>query len=169
MNRSLLLLFACGAWIASAATFTVTHGGDAGAGSLRQAIIDANGDGVADIINIDAGLTIAPTSGEMAITTPVTINGGAGVTIDGSGNGRPVFVFSTSSDTWLVDSITFSGFSSSGLSGGVIRTQGGALWTLTIQNCTFDNNDNVTNWGGRNRHRKWQPLEPEHRQLQLYR
>ncbi|MFT5129402.1 MAG: hypothetical protein ACI8W8_003024, partial [Rhodothermales bacterium] len=49
--------------------------------------------------------------------------------------------------TWLVDGLTFQGFRSAAQTGGVIRTDGGAFWTLTVQNCTFDDNDN-TFWGG---------------------
>src|SRR5262245_4245805 len=47
------------------ATFTVVNTADSGAGSLRQAIIDANGSAGADIIdfNIGSGLqTIIPTT-----------------------------------------------------------------------------------------------------------
>ncbi len=64
---------------ASAATFTVTNTNDAGAGSLRQAILDANGAGGADIIdfNIAGGgpHTIQPLSQLPIITEAVDING----------------------------------------------------------------------------------------------
>lgn len=67
----------------SAATFTVTDTNDSGAGSLRQAIIDANATAGTDIINFDANFnvsrTITLTSGEMLMT-----NGG-GITINGPG------------------------------------------------------------------------------------
>jgi hypothetical protein len=43
------------AWASStpAATFTVTNTGDSGAGSLRQAILDANANAGADVIAFD--------------------------------------------------------------------------------------------------------------------
>ncbi len=64
---------------AHAATFTVTNTNDSGAGSLRQAIDDANNRTGADTINFnipgDGPHTIAPTSSLPTITDPVTING----------------------------------------------------------------------------------------------
>src|SRR5262245_3816179 len=59
------------------ATFTVVNTNDAGAGSLRQAVLDANADAAADMIqfNIPAGATIKLTSGELSITKPVAIVG----------------------------------------------------------------------------------------------
>ncbi|MCS6803659.1 MAG: hypothetical protein NZ823_00770, partial [Blastocatellia bacterium] len=61
------------------ATFTVTNTADRGAGSLRQAIFDANASPGADLIvfNITpAGAkTISPTSPLPAIVEPVTIDG----------------------------------------------------------------------------------------------
>lgn len=64
-----------------AAGFVVTNTNDSGAGSLRQAILDANanGTGVVDTIsfNISGGglKTTKPTSALPAITTPTTIDG----------------------------------------------------------------------------------------------
>ena len=54
----------------AAATFTVTNTNDSGAGSLRQAILDANASAGADLIDFSipgAGVhTIAPTIGASA-------------------------------------------------------------------------------------------------------
>ena len=62
-----------------AGTFTVTNTADSGAGSLRQAITDANALVGADTINFNipgAGVhTISPASALPAITSPVTIDG----------------------------------------------------------------------------------------------
>ena len=61
-----------------AATFVVTNTNDSGAGSLRQAILDANANAGPDVItfNIGAGLkTITPTSKLPDITDPVVIDG----------------------------------------------------------------------------------------------
>ena len=66
---------------AQAATFTVTNTHDTGAGSLRQAILDANANGgaVTDTIgfNIPGGgvKTITPASELPEITTPTLIDG----------------------------------------------------------------------------------------------
>src|SRR5687767_4615317 len=66
---------------ARAATFTVTATADNGAGSLRQAIIDANANAGPDVIDFNiapAGektITLANASGALpAITDPVTID-----------------------------------------------------------------------------------------------
>ncbi|MBA4372326.1 MAG: hypothetical protein C0402_05640 [Thermodesulfovibrio sp.] len=62
----------------SAATYTVTHTGDSGVGSLRQAIIQANGSAGTDTIAFAVGnghQTIQPASALPTITDPVTIDG----------------------------------------------------------------------------------------------
>jgi hypothetical protein len=78
--------------LAGAATFTVTNLGDAGAGSLRDAIQQANAAAGDDAIVFQPSLggTLHLTGGELAITDSVSIAGpGAGrVTIDANGNGR---------------------------------------------------------------------------------
>jgi uncharacterized repeat protein (TIGR01451 family) len=70
-----------------AATFTVTNTNDSGAGSLRQAILDANANAGTDTIEFDiptsdpgcdatTGVcTVSPTSGLPTITDPVVIDG----------------------------------------------------------------------------------------------
>ena len=77
---------------ASAAGFTVTTLADSGAGSLRQAILDANAAPGADTITFDSTVTgtITLTSGEIAIGDDTTISGpGAGaLTVSGGGESR---------------------------------------------------------------------------------
>lgn len=59
-----------------AAVFTVTNGDDAGPGSLRSAIIQANAQAGADEINFDASVTtITINSSSLDITDTLTING----------------------------------------------------------------------------------------------
>jgi hypothetical protein len=73
---ALLLIFVVSV---QAATFTVTTNADAGAGSLRQAIADANGAAGPDTITFNipgAGVhTISPLTALPTITGPVTIDG----------------------------------------------------------------------------------------------
>src|SRR5688572_716467 len=59
-------------------TFTVTNTQDSGAGSLRQAILDANANAGADVINFSIGAgqqTIVLAAALPVITDPVTIDG----------------------------------------------------------------------------------------------
>ena len=73
-------------WVAApamASTFTVMNLDDAGVGSLRQAIIDANNDGSPpSVVDFSPGLTglLNLTSGTLAITS-------GNLTIDGPGPG----------------------------------------------------------------------------------
>jgi hypothetical protein len=61
------------------ATFTVLNTADSGAGSLRQAILDANANSGADLIDFNIGgggvQTISPTSALPTITDPVIVDG----------------------------------------------------------------------------------------------
>ncbi len=61
--------------IAQAVTFTVTNLNDSGAGSLRQAILDANAATGSDTIQISVEGTITFLYGQMNITDNLTING----------------------------------------------------------------------------------------------
>ena len=78
------------------ATFTVTSTADSGAGSLRQAILDANAADGRDAIVFDASFDggaediIRLTSGQIEITDALRIDGGPGVTITGDAAGDDV-------------------------------------------------------------------------------
>ncbi len=69
-------------------TFLVTNTNDSGAGSLRQAILDANAAAGADTIDFDtAGVfatpqTITLTSGTLVISGDLTINGTGPESVD---------------------------------------------------------------------------------------
>src|SRR5215212_7937035 len=73
---------------ASAATFTVKNLNDTGAGSLRDAINQANGAAGADVITFQPGLTgtITLTSGQLAITDSVDVQGPGEAVLTVSGN-----------------------------------------------------------------------------------
>ncbi len=81
---TLLLLLPCSLF---ATTFTVNNANDAGSGSLRQAIINANADaGAPHTINITVTTAITLQSDLPALSRSTTINGAAaGSTISGSG------------------------------------------------------------------------------------
>ena len=79
---ALLLLLAASSL--AGATFTVTNTNDSGAGSLRQAILDANANPGDDTIEFNVSgsagcsgsvCTIAPQSALPFVTSPVTIDG----------------------------------------------------------------------------------------------
>lgn len=81
VNFALLAItFLTFAVIGEAATFTVTNLNDSGAGSLRQAVLDANSAGTNDIINFDPNVFSNPGrdfitfASEINITDSVTIN-----------------------------------------------------------------------------------------------
>jgi hypothetical protein len=76
---------------AQAATFTVTNLDDSGAGSLRQAILDAEANGDADTIVFQSGLsgTIQLTTGNLEIFYSVDIQGPGADLITVSGGGVP--------------------------------------------------------------------------------
>src|SRR5262249_51194626 len=69
-------------------TFTVLNLADSGAGSLRQAVLDANAAPGADTIAFAGGLsgTVTLSSGEMSITDAVTIGGPGASQLTVSGN-----------------------------------------------------------------------------------
>jgi hypothetical protein len=104
---------------AEAAGFTVTNLADSGAGSLRQAIDDANLAPGADTITISSTGVIALTSGELEITDDVTITGpGADqLTVDAGGSSRVFNIHpATPTDT---DAVVISGLT---LTGGTAPT-----------------------------------------------
>jgi len=125
---------------APAATITVTNLNDSGAGSLRQAVIDAAS---GDTINFSVTGTILLTSGQIPIDKNLTITGpGAGsLTVSGNNASR---VFMIDSKTVAISGLTISkGRSHDSLGGGGIRNYFG---TLTLNNCIVD--DNASSGGG---------------------
>ena len=70
-----MALFALPLVAAHAATFTVTNTNDSGAGSLRQAVLDANTAAGPDTITFSVTGTIVLTTGQIRIEGPLTIVG----------------------------------------------------------------------------------------------
>ncbi len=133
-----VVVLASPAW---AATYTVTNNADSGAGSLRQAIIDANTTtGVADTINFELGsaASIPLTSAQLP-----TIADGAGLTIDGGSanieiNGQNTYrVFEVGNGAKLtLSNLTVVHGAPDG-PGGAISNSGG---TLEVSNSTLSSN-----------------------------
>jgi uncharacterized repeat protein (TIGR01451 family) len=135
-----------------AATFNVTTNTDSGAGSLRQAILDANGAAGADTITFDAALsgsTITLTTGQMQITDSVDIQGpgSANLTIDANEGSRVFYVYNppvaplievTISGMTLTNGLSVDPSDPAASSGGAIRVLGEnlALDDVNIQNNT---------------------------------
>ena len=138
-----LLIFAGAAITASAATITVTNGGDSGAGTLRQAITDA-ADG--DTIQFNGGIsTITLTSGEILIDKNTTIQGpGANkLTVKRDSNASNFRIFEVASGKTVV----ISGLT---ISGGSVTDAGGAIFTrgtVTINDSVLFGN-HVDDGGG---------------------
>ncbi|CAA9542696.1 MAG: hypothetical protein AVDCRST_MAG88-147, partial [uncultured Thermomicrobiales bacterium] len=146
-----LALLAPPAPAARAATFSVTTTAESGPGSLRQAILDANGTPGGDTITFGVTGTITLASALPTITGDLAITGpGAGnLTISGAGLHR---VFFTDSGTvsiarlTIADGLAQGGTGGSGVGGGgggAAGLGGGLLingGAVTLDGVTFANN-----------------------------
>jgi Ca2+-binding RTX toxin-like protein len=142
------------------ATFTVTNTSDSGAGSLRDALAQANANVDADTIIFDqalVGQTVVLTSGNLAITQgTVTIDGDlngdgdADVTI--SGGGLSSILEIAAGATATVNSLTLAdGYSSNESLAGAIRNDGNLTvnYSVILSNATnLTYSGNATTSGG---------------------
>ncbi|MGZ8710654.1 MAG: choice-of-anchor Q domain-containing protein, partial [Thermoanaerobaculia bacterium] len=138
---------------ADAAVFNVTTNADNGAGSLRQAIIDANAAGGPDTITFNAGLsgsTITLTTGEMAILDSVDIQGlgSANLTVDANNDSRVFYIYNP--NPVPVD-VTISGLTlANGFSvvpGDAVESAGGAV-SVIGENLALDDVDILNSVAG---------------------
>jgi hypothetical protein len=124
------------------AKFLVTSLADAGSGSLRDAIADANDSPGADIIVFRKGLTgsIKLATGEIDITDTLAIKGPGAtkLAIDGNSASRIFDVLDPEGESPLAVSglSFFSGDASNDTTGGAIRSGE----SLKVTNCVFKNN-----------------------------
>jgi uncharacterized protein with beta-barrel porin domain len=140
---------------AQAATFNVTNTADSGAGSLRQAIFDANAAGGSNTIDVQNGLgTITLTSGDLnALNSNITLNGN-GNTLSGNNAFRGLFVYSGTvaiNDLTIENAVAAGGDAGQAAGGGA--GLGGALFVkdganVTISNLVAQNNAATGGDGG---------------------
>jgi outer membrane autotransporter protein len=140
---------------AQAATFNVTNTADSGAGSLRQAIFDANAAGGTNTIEVQNGLgTITLTSGDLnALNSNITLNGN-GNTLSGNNAFRGLFVYSGTvaiNDLTIENAVASGGDAGDAAGGGA--GLGGALFVkdganVTISNLVAQNNAATGGDGG---------------------
>ena len=148
-------------------TITVTNTNDSGAGSLRQAISDANSGDTIDLTGLSG--TIQLTTGQLEIDKDLIITGpGPGqLTIEGTDptdptvNSRLFLVSNTASaPNVTISGLTLTGgraddsiSSADGLDGGAINYEGDGdpntiAGTLTVENSIIDGNSAVDDGGG---------------------
>lgn len=140
---------------AQAATFTVTNLDDAGPGSLRQAIEDANGAAGADTITFDPGLNgnaIILTTGQLLVTDSVDIQGPGATNLAVTANdaSRVFYLYNSAA---LID-VTISGLTITGGNadfGGGIKDGGPTSPSgenLTLDGVTITGNSASVDGGG---------------------
>jgi hypothetical protein len=137
-----------GAGPASALTFTVTNTNDAGAGSLRQAVIDANTAAGADdiVFTVVPPATISLLTALPQITSPLTITGlGAAnltITRDGAAPNFRIFDIAVGAvPAVTITGVTITNGNNNGVGdGGGINSVGNAGLTLTIEDSVISGN-----------------------------
>ena len=143
MRRALLFIAALLlAGHADAATFSVTNTRDAGAGSLRQAMLDAQAaTGTLQVINFSASF---PQNGVIALASPLPVwaNGmlsiqgsGRDPVIDAGGNHGILIVASGATGLWLRDLSLVNGRNAT--AGGCVHLVFGTPANLVVNNARF--------------------------------
>lgn len=146
-KRILLGAFLCIVTLSNAATITVINTNDSGAGSLRQAISDANSLAGTDIIDA-SGITgtIILLSTLPVITESVVINGPTtGKLILSAGGGFRVLQLSSGNN--IINYLTITNGATSTMFGGAGIYNTGT--SLTLNHCIISNNSNTSVSGNR--------------------
>jgi hypothetical protein len=131
-----LMLLCAAAMTTHAVTITVINTNDSGAGSLRQALADAN-DGDTINFSITAPATITLTSGELLVNKSLTVSGPGADQLSVNGNAASrVFHISSGKSVTLSGVTITNGSSSYGSGGGILNDHA----TLTVSSCTLSGN-----------------------------
>ncbi len=121
---------------------------DAGAGSLRQALLDAS---PGDTINVTARGVIALTSGDLVISKDITIRGPGKANLGVSGSGLSRVFHITPGATVSIEGLTITNGSASGTTGFPSNAGGGILndhAQLTLRDCVVSGNSARVLGGG---------------------
>jgi len=128
------------------AVFTVINTNEMGGGSLRDAVLNANADAVADTINFAALFDLPQViklATAISITNPVTIDGPVGrVTVSGSKIVRMFDVAGAGAIAVTLRDLNFVNGVAAG--GGAVRV---GDENLTVENCSFTDNQSTTTGG----------------------
>lgn len=122
-----------------AATFSVTTTGDSGAGSLRQAILDANAALGADDVVVTVTGTITLASALPTITQALTLSGSgaSALTVDGNNTGR-IFTIDSPGDNQTIGISGLTLTRGRSTAGGAIAVASGD--TLHLSSSILENN-----------------------------
>ncbi len=121
-----MLILIGSALMGAAATFTVTNTADTGAGSLRQAVLDANTTAGSDTIVFDSSFNTART---ITLATVITIDPATGDTLTITGPGANLLTVSGNNITRHFinssgDTASISGMTLTAGNGGAIQNNG---------------------------------------------
>ncbi|AMO37053.1 autotransporter outer membrane beta-barrel domain-containing protein [Thauera humireducens] len=140
-------LLALVAQAATAATYTVVNDNDSGAGSLRQAITDANAD-AGSTIELSGSLDLTPSSPLPTLTGTTTItNAGTAVVAGQSISAGSSNLTLSGAGSWALGNGAAGAAGSDGGSGGIGGAGGAGVTGITGTGFTLTNATNVT--GGR--------------------
>src|SRR6266581_2106161 len=138
-----VLLFAV-ATPAHAATITVTNTNDSGAGSLRQALTDANN---GDTITFAVTGTIGLTSGELVVDKSITISGPGADNLAVNGNAAYRVFYIAPGNTITISGLTITnGRATAGYPDNVGAGIDNEFARLSVNNCTISGN--IASYGG---------------------
>jgi hypothetical protein len=134
-------------------TFSVTKTADSGQGSLRQAMLDANGNPGPDTIDFQisqpGSLTISPKSQLPTLTGQTLIDGTteSGIVIDGGGLSQDGFVLGSGSSNRLVQGLTVPNFAGAALN---VQSSNDTIRQNTLGTIGLGNHVGVLISGGSN-------------------
>lgn len=133
---------------ANAAVFNVVNTNDAGTGSLRQAILDANANAGPDTVSFSPTVfnqqQFINLQTELPVTQDLQIDGGAATLLWITGSGTTRILNVSNANLEIKNLTLFSGRANGNANGGAILVNGG---TTTLSNVTFYGSQ-ATNNGG---------------------